>query len=149
MQSNRVLAVAKMFLAALVMTPLFVGSARAQGADSVYRGTFTLTEQINWGKSVLLPGRYTMTIASIGNPAVVKVHNEDTGEGFRVVTGVREETTAGRSALFLQAKNGRAAVQSLSLPQLGIVLIYEPGFVREPVLEAHSGQAVPVLLAKK
>jgi hypothetical protein len=80
----------------------------------------------------------------------VKVENEDTGEGFRVVTTVREETTAGTSALFLQAKNGRATVHSLSLPQLGIVLIYEPDLAREPVLEAHADQAVPVvLLAKK
>ena len=149
MRTHRVLAVTKMFLVALVMTPLFVSTARAQGSDTVYRGTFTLTQQINWGKSVLHPGHYTMTIASIGNPAIVKVQNEDTGEGFRVVTGVREETTAGTSALFLQAKNGRATVHSLSLPQLGIVLIYEPGLTREPVLEAHAGQAVPVLLAKK
>lgn len=150
MQSHRVLAVTKMFLLALVMTPLFVSSARAQGADTVYRGKFTLTQQINWGKSVLRPGHYTMTIASIGNPAVVKVENEDTGEGFRVVTAAREETTGGANVLFLQAKNGRATVHSLALPQLGVVLIYEPDLAREPVLEAHAGQAVPVvLLAKK
>lgn len=149
MRTNRVLAIARMFLVALVVAPLFVSSARAQGVDTVYRGAFTLTQQINWGKSVLRPGHYTMTIASIGNPVVVKVENEDTGESFRVVTGVREETTAGASALFLQAKNGGAAVQSLSLPQVGIVLIYESGPAREQVLEAHAGQVVPVLLAKK
>lgn len=149
MRTHRVLAVTKLFMVALVMTPLFVSSARAQGADTVYRGTFTLTQQINWGKSVLRPGHYTMTIASIGNPAVVKVENEDTGEGFRVVTGVREGTTASTSALFLQVKNGRATVHSLSLPRFGIVLVYEPGPAREPVLEAYADQVVPVLLAKK
>jgi hypothetical protein len=149
MKNLRAIAISKLFLAALVMTVVFVGRAQAQGTDTVYRGTFTLTQQIHWGKSVLRPGHYTMTMASIGNPAIVKVQNEDSGEAFRVVTAVREETTAGTSALFLQAKDGRATVHSLSLPQLGIVLIYEPTLAREPVLEARARQTVPVLLAKK
>jgi hypothetical protein len=149
MRNLRAIAITKLFVAALAMTLVFVGRAQAQGTDTVYRGTFTLTQQIHWGRSVLRPGHYTMTMASIGNPAIVKVQNEDTGEGFRVVTAVREETTGGTSALFLQAKNGRASVYSLSLPQLGIVLIYEPTLAREPVLEARASQTVPVLLAKK
>jgi hypothetical protein len=149
MKNLRASAITKLFVAVLVMTVVFVGRAQAQGTDTVYRGTFTLTQQIHWGKSVLRPGHYTMTMASIGNPAMVKVQNEDSGESFRVVTAVREETTAGTSALFLQAKNGRATVYSLSLPQLGIVLIYEPTLAREPVLEARASQTVPVLLAKK
>jgi hypothetical protein len=149
MRNLRAIAITKLFLAALAMTLVFAGRAQAQGADTVYRGTFTLTQQIHWGRSVLRPGHYTMTMASIGSPAIVKIQNEDTGEGFRVVTAVREETTAGTSALFLQAKNGRASVYSLSLPQLGIVLIYEPTLAREPVLEARAGMTVPVLLAKK
>ena len=65
------------------------------------------------------------------------------------VTAVREETTAGTSEPFLQAKNGRASVYFLSLPQLSIVLIYEPTLAREPVLEVRASQTVPVLLAKK
>ena len=149
MKNLRAIAISKLFVAALVMTVVFVGRAQAQGTDTVYRGTFTLTQQIHWGKSVLRPGHYTMTMTSIGNPAIVKVQNEDSGEAFRVVTAVREETTAGTSALFLQAKDGRATVHSLSLPQLGIVLIYEPTLAREPVLEARARQTVPVLLAKK
>lgn len=149
MRAHRSLAITKMFLVALVMTLLFIGRGQAQGTDTVYRGTFTLTQQIHWGKSVLRPGHYTMTITSSGSPAIVKVQNEDTGEAFRVVTSVHEETTTGSSALFLQAKNGQPTVRSLSLPQIGMVLIYEPALSREPVLEARASQAVPVLLGKK
>jgi hypothetical protein len=149
MENLRAIAMTKLFVTALVMTLLLVGRAQAQGVDTVYRGTFTLTQPIHWGESVLRPGQYTMTIASIGNPAIVKVQNEDSGEAFLVVTTVREETTAGTSALFLQVKDGRVAVHSLSLPQLGIVLIYKPALAREPVLEARASQTVPVLVARK
>ena len=150
MQIHRALAVARMFLMALAITPLFVGSARAQGAaDSAYIGKFTLTQQIHWGKSVLRPGHYTMAIASSGSPVIVKVQNEDTGEAFRVATNVYREKKTGMNALLLQAKNGQPTVQSVSLPEIGMTLIYEPGAKREPVLEARASQTVPVLLAKK
>jgi len=149
MRNLQAVSIAKLFVAVLVLTLLFLGRAQGQGTDTVYRGTFTLAQQIHWGKSVLPPGHYTITIASIGNPAVVKVQNEDTGEGFRVVTGVHENRTSGIDQLLLEAKNGHQTVQSLSLPHLGMVLIYEPVAVREPVLEARAGQTIPVLLAKR
>jgi len=149
MKNLRAIAITKLFLLALVMALLSISRAQAQGTDTVYRGTFALTQQIHWGKSALRPGHYTMTIASTGNPAIVKVQNEDTGEAFQVVTSVREETTAGTNALLLQAENGQPTVYSLSLPQLGMVLIYEPARVHERGLEARARQAVPVLLAKR
>jgi len=149
MKNLRAIAITKLFVAALVMTLLLVGRAQAQGADAVYHGTFTLTQQIHWGKSVLRPGHYTMTIASSGNPVIVKVQNEDTGESFRVVTGVHEERTTGPNALLLQWKNGQQLVHSLSLPELGMVLIYEPALTYEPVLDAYASQAVSVQLAKE
>ena len=43
-----------------------------------------------------------------------------------MVTGVHEERTTGPNALLLQWKNGQQLVRSLSLPELGMVLIYEP-----------------------
>lgn len=149
MRTHRALAPTKMFLVALVMTLLLVGRAQAQGTDMVLLGKFTVSQQIHWGKSVLRPGHYTIIIASSSNPVIVKVQNEDTGESFRVVTGVHEERTKGPNALLLQWKNGQQLVHSLSLPELGMVLIYEPALAYEPVLDAHASQAVPVQLAKK
>jgi hypothetical protein len=150
MRTHRSLAITKMFLLALVMTLLFVGRIRAQGAaDSAYLGKFTLAKQIHWGKSVLRPGHYTIAIASSSSPVIVKVQNENTGESFRVVTAVHEEKTTGSNALLLQVKNGQPTVHSLSLPEIGMVLIYEPASRREPVVEAHASQVVPVLVAKK
>ena len=90
-----------------------------------------------------------MAIASSGSPVIVKVQNEDTGEAFRVATNVHREKKTGMNALLLQAKNGQPTVHSVSLPEIGMTLIYEPGAKREPVLEARASQTVPVLLAKK
>ena len=149
MRTHRAVAATKMFLVALGMTLLLFGKAQAQGTDMVLLGKFTVSQMIHWGKSVLPPGHYTMIIASTSNPVIVKVQNEDTGESFRVVTGVHEERTKGPNALLLQRKNGQQLVHSLSLPELGLVLIYEPAFASEPVLDAHASQAVPVQLAKK
>jgi len=65
MQMHGALSVARIFLVTLVITPLFVGSSRAQGtADSAYLGKFTLTQQIHWGKSSLPPGHGV--IAEVG-----------------------------------------------------------------------------------
>jgi len=149
MQMHRSLSVARILLVALVITPLFVGSGRAQGtADSAYLGKFTLKQQIRWGKSSLCPGHYTLTITSSSSPVIVKVQNEDTGESFRVMTSIREEKTSGVNGLFLQAKNGQRTVHSLSVPEIGMVLIYEPALAHRPVLETHASQIVPVQLAK-
>ena len=149
MRTHRALAATKMFLVALVMTLLLFGRAQAQGTDMVLHGKFTVSQTIHWGKSVLPPGHYTMIIASTSNPVIVKVQNEDTGESFRVVTGVHEERTTGPNALLLQSKNGQQLVHSLSLPELGMALIYEPALAYEQVLDAHARQVVPVQLAKK
>jgi len=150
MRIHRAFEVTNLFLVALVMTLLFVGRTRAQGAaDSTYLGKFTLTKQIHWGKSVLHPGHYTMAIVSSSSPVIVKVTNEDTRESFRVVTAVHEEKTTGSSALLFQSKNGQPTVYSLALPEIGMVLLYEPAARREPVLEARASRAIPVQLAKK
>ena len=149
MNIQRTLAVAKMCVVALLTTVLLVGRAQAQGTNTAFLGKFTVGQTISWGKSVLRPGHYTIIIASSSNPVVVRVQNDDNGESFRVVTGVHEERTTGPNALFLQWKNGQQLVQTLSLPEVGMVLIYEPAFAPERLLDAHASQAVPVRLAKK
>jgi len=131
-------------LVTLVMTLVLVGRAQPQGTDLVYRGTFTLTQRIHWGKSILRPGHYTITMASKGLPVIVKIQNEDTKEAFRVMAGAYDERVTGIHALLLQVKNGQLSVQSLSLSQIGMVLIYEPALARDSVLDAHAAQVVPI-----
>jgi hypothetical protein len=149
MRTNQSVAGIKMLLATLVMSLLCVGTMQAQGELPVYRGKFTLPYQVHWGKSVLRPGDYTITIQSTGTPTFALISKADGSGGIRVVSGVRSGPTNGVNALLVKDKDGQLTVHSLSLANLGMVLIYDPSLARETVQEARASQIVPVMWAKK
>ena len=136
-------------LAALLTSLFFVGTARAQGQSPAYVGKFTLMYQIHWGKSVLQPGNYTITIKSSGNPSIASIRNADGDAVTFVMSGARSGNTNGMNALFMKEKDGQLRVHSLALADLGMVLIYDPSLTRETVQEARVSQMVPVMWAKK
>jgi hypothetical protein len=149
MRANQTVAGIKMLLATLVISLFCVGMMQAQGELAVYRGRFTLSYQVHWGKSVLQPGDYTITIPSTGLPTFALIRKADGNWGTRVVSGVHSGPTNGVNALLLKDKDGQLTVHSLSLPSLGIVLIYDPSLARESVQEARVSRTVPVMLAKQ
>jgi hypothetical protein len=138
-----------MLVAALLTSLLSVGTARAQGQSPAYVGTFTLTNQIHWGKGVLQPGNYTIIINSISNPMIALVRKADGDALTYVMSRARSENTSGRNALLIKEKDGQLTVHSLALADLGLVLIYDPRLARQTVQEARVSQTVPVMWAKK
>jgi len=70
----------KVGVAAALAASFSVGSANAQ---PLVKGTFTLTYEVHWGKAVLPPGQYSITIDDPRRPAVVS--NTLTGERRAVV----------------------------------------------------------------
>jgi hypothetical protein len=147
MRANQRVARIGMLLTSLVVSLLCIGTAQAE--LSVYRGKFTLPYQVYWGKSVLEPGDYTITILSTRIPIVASIHKADGSGGILVVTGVHGQPTNGVNALLLKDKGGQLTVHSLSLANLGMVLIYDPSLARESVQEARVSRTVPVMWAKK
>jgi hypothetical protein len=136
-----------MLLATLVMSLLHVGTVHAQ--LPVYRGQFTLPYQVLWGESVLKPGDYTITIQSIGIPAIALIRKADGHGGTLVVSRIHGQPTTGVNALLVKDKDGQLTVHSLSLADLRMVLIYDPSLARESVKEARVSRTVPVMWAKK
>jgi hypothetical protein len=67
-------------VAAAIAAGLSVGSASAQPLVKV---TFTLPYEVHWGKAVLPPGHYSITIDDARRPALVS--NTLTGERYAVV----------------------------------------------------------------
>jgi hypothetical protein len=126
-----------------------VGIARGQAQSLAYAGTFTLTNQVHWGKTVLKAGTYTITIKSIGSPIVASIRSAEGDAVTHVVSGVRTGKTNGMNALLIKEKNGQLEVHSLALADLGMVLIYDPALARETVQEARLSQTVPVMWAKR
>jgi hypothetical protein len=149
MTKNQSMAGTTLLVVTLVASFFFAGNAQAQGVSPAYLGKFTLTQQIHWGKVVLQPGNYTITIESMGSPVIAKIRTADGNAVTDVMTADRTGNTNAVSALLIKEKNGQMNVFSLALADLGTVLIYDPGLAREAVQEAHSSQTVPVMLAKK
>jgi len=148
MERKQRMAGTALLVAALLTSLCFVGNARAQGPPA-YVGTFTLTNQIHWGKGVLQPGNYTIIIKSIVEPTIAVIRNADGDAVTFVMSGARSGNTNGVNALLIKEKDGQLRVHSLALADLGLVLIYDPRLARQTVQEARVSQTVPVMWAKK
>ena len=149
MQRNQRMAGTALLVAVLLTSLFFVGTALAQGQSPAYVGKFTLTYQIHWGKSVLQPGNYTITIKSTGAPIIALIRKADGDPVTNVMSGGRSGNTNGVNGLLIKEKDGQLIVHSLALADLGMVLIYDPTLAREKVQEARVSQTVPVMSAKK
>jgi hypothetical protein len=143
------LAVSKMLFAALSLSLIVAGFAQAQVDISVFTGKFTLTTQVQWDKTVLQPGDYTITIGSIGPPNFALVRDGRGRPVARFLSGIDDGKTSARNALLIREKGGQLRVYALALASLGRVLVYDPILAREAVLEARAPQSVPVMLAKR
>jgi hypothetical protein len=148
MARNQRIARTALVVASLLTSVFSVGTARAQGPPA-YAGTFTLTNQIHWGKTALQPGTYTIIIKSTADPVIASIRNAEGDAVCFVMSRYRSEKTNGVNALLIKEKEGQLKVHSLALADLGIVLIYDPGLPREAVQEARASHSVPVIWAKK
>ena len=149
MKKVQALSVSKMLLAALGFSLIVTGLAKAQVDIPVFTGKFTLTTQVQWDKTVLQPGDYTITIGSIGMPIFALVTNSKGGPAARFMSGINGGPTSAGNALLIREKDGKLRVYSLALAGLGKVLVYDPALAREAVLEARAPKTVPVMLAKR
>jgi len=134
--------------AALLMSLFFIATSQAQTDLVVFAGKFTSTDQVQWGKTVLQPGEYTIIIGSGSMPSLVLVRDSK-GRAVARFMGIDSGKTSARDALLIKEKGGQMHVYSLELASLGKVLVYDPALARAAVLEARAPQTVPVLLAKR
>lgn len=142
------LVVSKTLFAAVGIGLMLVGVAQAQ--LDAFTGKFTLTNQVKWGKTVLQPGDYTITIGSSSMPIDAVVSDSSGRAVARFTTSVIDtgKSSTG-NALLLREKGGQLHVYALTLANLGKVLLYNQALAREPVLEARAPQTVPVVFSKR
>jgi hypothetical protein len=149
MKRNSRIRGSQVLAAALLMGVFFIATSQAQTGPVGFAGKFTLADQVLWGKTVLQPGDYTITIASTSMPTLALVRDGKGRPVARFVSGIDGGRTSAGNALLVREKDGQLRVYSLALRSLGRVLVYDPALAREAVLEARAPQAVPVTLAKK
>lgn len=136
-------------LAALVMSLMTAGAARAQSVSPSFRGKFTLTTPVHWGKSVLQPGEYTICVDSMASPSLAFIQKEGSVFAVRVMSGVSNRYQGNSDALELKVKNGEFVVQALVLADLKTALVYDSSFGKQNVEEARANASMPVLVARK
>jgi hypothetical protein len=115
----------------------------------VFAGKFTLTDQVQWGKSVLQPGDYTITIGSTRMPIFALVTDSKGRPVARFMSGIEGGRIGSGNALLIREYGGQMHVCCLELASLGKVLVYDPALARAAVLEARAPRTVPVLLAER
>ena len=139
----------KMLVTTLFVSLLSIVAMHAQSGVPIYKGRFTLAQPIQWNTTILQPGDYMITIQSTATPILALISTASGRPVARVVNRSRSDSTVGKNALLLQEKNGRLRVHSLALPDLGMVVVYDPALARQAVLESQVSQTVPVIWAKR
>ena len=138
----------KVGLAAAIAAGLSVGSASAQ---PLVKGTFTLAYEVHWGKAILPPGQYSISIDDPRRPSLVI--NTLTGERRAVVMAralgdaIKGQPTAllitkVENARFVGSFNWREGNQRFVYRALSNTEGTQVGSGSEPV-------AVPILLAQR
>ena len=149
MKRAQQLAVSNILFAALSISLIIVGIAQAQMDFPVFTGKFMLTNPVQWGKAVLQPGNYTITIGSDSVATLALVRDSKGQPVARLMSGIDDGKTSVRNALLIREKGGELRVYALELASLGRVLVYDRALAREAVMDARVPQTVPVMLAKK
>jgi len=135
--------------AALLISLFLIATSQAQNDLAVFTGKFTLVNQVLWGKTVLQPGDYTISIGSSSMPIPALVRDSAGRPVGRFVGRIDGGRTSAGNALLIREKAGQLRVYSLALRSLGRMLVYDPAMAREAVLEARAPQTVTVMLAKR
>ncbi|HEV3481291.1 MAG TPA: hypothetical protein VGR97_03075 [Candidatus Acidoferrales bacterium] len=135
-------ATAKLFLGILLGVCFM---ATAAHANSLFKGTFTLTKQLQWGQATLPPGQYSLVLEdNIPNIIISDVHT-----GKVVAFDVARPSYNGDSddsKLLITVRGDHRAVYSVRLARFGEVFqTAHPSAGRGNGVE----EAIPVQIAKK
>jgi hypothetical protein len=117
---------AKFSLHRMVLLAVVIGmfATLAQASPSA-SGTFTLSTEAHWGKSVLPAGTYQYSLDDSAPYHAVIVRNVEGGNGVIVLPqSVSQGDWRGKSALVLSRASGEMFVTSFSIRELGVVLHY-------------------------
>ena len=135
----------RLFAVVLLAICAFAAAANAQTIVA----QFTLPYEVHWGKSVLPAGKYSISMASLSDVAIVQSANAKIS--FFTPIPYRAFSDKGPTALFVMVRGNERSVRSLNLPLRRISLIYRPttSGEREMLAKADQVEAVPVITAGK
>ncbi len=141
------LAVSKTWFAILSIGLIFTGIGQAQ--IPTFTGKFTLTHQVQWNRTLLQSGDYTVTIESISLPVVALIRDSSGRPVARFISSIDSGKTSTGNALFIREKDGQPCVYALALTSLGKLFVYDSVLAHQEMMESRVPQTVPIMLAKR
>jgi hypothetical protein len=136
----------KVGVAAAIAAGLAVGSASAQ---PLVKGTFTLSQEVRWGKAVLPPGHYSITIDDARRPALVT--NTLTGErrAFVLARAVSSAVKGQPTSLLIDRSENARVVRSFNWSEGNQSFIYRAAATAERGADGRATETVTVRMASK
>lgn len=104
-------------------------AATRASADPVFKGTFTVTTELHWGRAVLPPGDYTLMLDDSGMAPTITISDTHTNK-FMAIELARIESNAhnGDSNLRVIGPRGQRLVYSVRLAGYGEVFHSEAAY---------------------
>ncbi len=126
-------------------------SASASQAQAIYKGSFTLAQDVRWQNATMPAGDYTFTVQSTTRSKPILVTGP-AGTIFQL-PALTEQTTIGeQSKLILEWRGDNLCVREMDLAQVGLNIRYHvPKATQNDKLlaKAHTGtQEILIAMAK-
>ena len=143
----------KLFLGVLMAICFVVTPPHAQARPSHFKGTFVLTNDVQWGKTLLRPGTYSLAVDQVdANVESIAVYDAGTGKMLvGEMNAISFTTTTDNSEIIIATRGNQRAVYSLQLAGMGEVLHQSHPFAtsESDAEEARNTEAIAVETAKK
>jgi hypothetical protein len=143
----------KLILGILLTVCFLVTPAHAQPRSSAFRGTFAVTADLEWGKTLLRPGTYSLEVDSLDQSTDhITVRDERNGKIMVAeIATINYNSNGSVSQLIVVTRGSQHAVSSLQLAGMGEVLHEaHPLATSESGAEAaQSTEAISIETAKK
>ncbi|MGA8366627.1 MAG: hypothetical protein WB716_04875 [Candidatus Acidiferrales bacterium] len=118
--------------------------ATPASANPMYKGTFTLTNVVHWGQTVIPPGEYTITLDQQTRTVVIC----DAGNHVvaRQTATISPDSQTSDSKLLIYANGDQRAVYSMRLAGFGEIFVSgrQAAASRRAAEETGNQEAVPI-----
>jgi hypothetical protein len=124
-------------------------SASVASAQDVFKGKFTLPEDVRWGNNSLPAGDYTVWVKSTAVPVQITLAGPN-GSSFILTSSTDKRNEGDSSNLTIERRSGGPFVSKMYLADFGLVLDYkQPKQAKgEPELAQGPASVEQVLIAK-
>jgi hypothetical protein len=144
---KKALNVLKLWVVAAVAAAALSGTASAQ---SLVKGSFTLPYEVHFGKAVLAPGSYTISMDSTRGPAIIRT-STGSGRALVMALAVDKSLTDQPTALLISQRENQRVVRSFNWREGNTAFVYVPFTKAERKLlgKVDDSVVVPILMAQK